>query len=168
MFDKPVEIALTLNLLRPEEQLPVGVKFNQQFLEIRENKDGRYYKSKNLNKFKGMIKNMISYYRGAPIQSFPEEYFHQVRCKMNEFQWKSYLTALSSEEGYRRGSFRTGDIFKLPSNFFLGPRMISNVAYPNKSIGATGFSSFRGDKLQINNISEYSIKFYKIYKRVWI
>ena len=166
MFDKPVEIALTLNLLRPEEQLPVGIKFNQQFLKIRENKDGIYYKSKNLNKFKGMIKNMISYYRGAPIQSFPEEYFHQVRCKMNEFQWKSYLTALSSEEGYRRGSFRTGDIFKLPSNFFLGPRMISNVAYPNKSIGATGFSSFRGDKLQINNISEYSIKFYKIYKRI--
>jgi hypothetical protein len=40
------------------------------------------------------------------------------------------------------------------------------VAFPNKSVGETGFSSFRGQALQIQNIGDYSIKFFKIIHKI--
>ena len=55
----------------------------------------------------------------------------------------------------------------MPTNFFIGPRIMSNVSFPNKSIGLTGFSSFADDALMIQNIikkSEKKIdKYYTIY-----
>jgi hypothetical protein len=54
----------------------------------------------------------------------------------------------------------------MPQNFFLGPRMISNIAFPNKNIGENGFSSFVDDTLQLQNVKNYSIKFYKILKKI--
>jgi len=166
MFDKPVEIAMTLNLLKPNKELLTGVIFNQTFMSIRKNKEGVYYKAKNLKKFRKMISGMISYYRGASPQTFPQQNFKVVRCNMSKFQFKSYQTAMSTEDNYLRGSFRNVDILKMPNNFFIGPRIMSNVSFPNKSIGLSGFSSFTGDALMIQNIREYSIKFYKIYKRI--
>ena len=166
MFDKPVEIALTLNLLKPPKPLPIGSDFNSTFLKIKQCKSGPYYKAKNIKKFKKMIKNLVSYYRGAPPQAFPEEIFKVVRCKMNDFQFKSYLTVLSNEEKYLRGSFRNVDILKLPNNFFIGPRIISNIAFPNKSFNMTGFRSLTKEAMQIQNIRDYSVKFYKIFQKI--
>ncbi len=166
MFDKPVEIALTLNILKPVKNLPIGNNFNKDFLKIKKRKDGIYYKAKNLEKFKSMIKGLVSYYRGAPPNAFPEENFKIVKCKMQPFQWSSYLASLSNSDKYIRGAFKNIDILNLPNNFFLGPRMISNVSFPNKSFGIKGFKSFNKKNMQIQNIKEYSIKFYKIYKKI--
>ena len=71
---------------------------------------------------------------------------------------------MSSEENFIRGSFRNVDILKMPNNFFIGPRILSNIAFPNKSIGIVGFSSFKDENLQMQNVKEFSIKFYKIFK----
>ncbi|VVU95147.1 hypothetical protein CPAV1605_872 [seawater metagenome] len=167
MFDKPSEIGLTMNLLRLPHPFPTGSHFNDMFLNIKRRKNGGVsYRGKNLTKFKEMIKGHVSYYRGAPPHTFPEMEFKIVKCKMESFQYKSYLTALSSDDHYFRGSFRQGDILSLPNDFFLGERIISNVAFPNRSINVTGFNSFRGDKLLMKNLSEYSIKFYKILKKI--
>jgi len=166
MFDRPVEIALTLNLLKPKIPLPIGNEFNTEFLKIKKSKLGIYYDAINLDKFSDLTKNMISYYRGAPPQAFPEMEFKTVKCKMNNFQYKSYLTSLSALNGYEKGIFKNTDILKLPSDFFIGPRMISNIAFPNKSIGEIGYSSFNNDVLHLSNIINYSIKFYKIIKKI--
>ena len=32
MFDRPGEIGLTLNLLKPKKEFPIGTDFNQKFL----------------------------------------------------------------------------------------------------------------------------------------
>ena len=40
MFDKPVEIAMTLNLLKPEKELQTGTSFNKKYLAIKGNKEG--------------------------------------------------------------------------------------------------------------------------------
>jgi superfamily II DNA or RNA helicase len=166
MFDKPVEVAMTLNLLKPNKPLLTSNNFNQKYLSIRRNSQGIYYKAKNLKNFKSKISGMISYYRGAAPQTFPEEIFKVVRCRMTDFQYKSYLTAMSSEENFIRGSFRNVDILKMPNNFFIGPRILSNIAFPNKSIGIVGFSSFKDENLQMQNVKEFSIKFYKIFKKI--
>lgn len=165
MFDRPVEIALTLNLLKSDDLIPVA-KFNQKYMQIKTTSDGISYKPINMNDFKLKIKNLISYYRGAPPQAYPETEFKTVKCNMSDFQHKSYLTSLSTEDNFIRGSFKVGDILSLPQNFFLGPRMISNISFPNKLIGMGGFASFEGQYLQIQNIGEYSIKFLKIIKKI--
>ncbi len=165
MFDRPIEIALTLNLLKRENQFQIA-KFNQMFLKIKTTKEETSYKATHMKQFREMVRNLISYYRGAPPQAYPKTEFKVVRCNMSDFQYKSYLTSLSSEDNFIRGSFRNVDILDMPQNFFLGPRMISNVSFPNKSIGEVGFSSFKGDALQMQNIGEYSIKFYKIMQKI--
>ena len=163
MFDKPVEIALTLNLLIMDKKNQFDIsKFNQTFIK----KNGSNYRATNMKKFKNMIKNLVSYYRGAPPNAYPRVEFKTVRCSMSDFQYKSYLTTLSSEDNYIKGSFKNVDILNMPQNFFLGPRMISNVSFPNKSIGEAGFKSFNGEALQMNNIGEYSTKFLKMLTKI--
>uniref|UniRef100_A0A6C0DA31 Helicase ATP-binding domain-containing protein n=1 Tax=viral metagenome TaxID=1070528 RepID=A0A6C0DA31_9ZZZZ len=166
MFDRPVEIALTLNLLRPQKTLPIGIDFNNEFLSLVKTDQGMFYKPINLKLFKDLTNNMISYYRGAPPTAFPSYDFKIVKCNMSEFQYKSYLTSLSKLDNNIKGSFKDVDILKLPGDFFLGPRMLSNIAFPNKSIGDIGYSSLKNDVLQLQNIDKYSIKFFKIFKKI--
>jgi superfamily II DNA or RNA helicase len=161
MFDKPLEIALTLNLLKKNNPLPI-LNFNQTYIKTHH----RNYNITNTNDLFDKIKNLISYYRGAPPQAYPDTIFKIIKCQMSDFQYKSYLTSLSSEQHFIRGSFKDVDILNLPQNFFLGPRMISNIAFPNKSIGEIGYNSFKEDNLKLKNIKRYSIKFYKIMNKI--
>jgi hypothetical protein len=50
-----------------------------------------------------------------------------------------------------------GTLTRNVNNFFLGPRMVSNIAFPNKSIGENGFSSLTKEALQLQNINNYSV-----------
>jgi superfamily II DNA or RNA helicase len=163
MFDRPIEIGLTLNLLRPPKLFPLGADFNNNFLTTINTDKGIYYKTINMDIFRELSHGLVSYYRGAPPQAYPKMEFKVVRCTMNDFQYKSYLTVLSTN---KKGSFKDVDILKLPSDFLLGPRMISNLAFPNKSIGHVGFSSFKNNILQLSNVEKYSIKFSKILKKI--
>lgn len=165
MFDRPVEIALTLNLLKRDNFLPI-TKFNQTYMSVKTNGNETNYKAKNLKDFRSKISNLISYYRGAPPQAYPKSELKIVKCNMSEFQYKSYLNSLSTEEHFIRGSFKSVDILNMPQSFFLGPRMISNIAFPNKSVNEVGYGSFRGQALQMQNIGDYSIKFFKIMKKI--
>ena len=160
MFDKPDEIALTINLLKDKE-MPVGADFNTTFLK--QNSNGTDYDVKNADIFSSFLKNKVSYYRGAQPQSFPKTIFKVVRCKMEPFQYKSYRTIMDEEV---KSGFMGNDILKLPVNFMLGPRMLSNIAFPNKKIGEKGFASFSGSNLKKNNITKYSKKFYKILNKI--
>lgn len=164
MFDKPVEIALTLNLLKPKRPLPIGNDFNNKFLKKRIKNDMVEYKAKRIKTFKNKIKYMVSYYRGAQPQAFPEEIFKVVRCRMENFQYKSYLSALADEKLTPRRAFKDVDILNLPNNFFIGTRMISNIAFPNKCYDSKGYMSLT--KKYMKDIKKYSIKFYKIYNKI--
>ena len=163
MFDKPDEIALTLNLLKLKTPIPTGKDFNNTFLKPYKTDIGIDYEVINQDKFSSYIPNIISYYRGAPPQSFPKTIFKIVRCKMENFQYKSYRVIMDME---KRKDFSSGDILKLPTNFMLGPRILSNIAFPNRSIGEKGFSSLTGSNLSKNNIVKYSKKFYKILSKI--
>lgn len=162
MFDRPSEIGLTLNLLKPKKEFSIGSEFNQEFMSG----NGINYRAVNMKKFNELSKGLVSYYRGAPPYTYPEEIFKVVKCNMSDFQYKSYLTALSAEGDYVKGAFKNVDILNLPPNFFLGPRMVSNIAFPNKCIGEMGFSCFNNDYLLLQNVGDYSIKFLKIFKKI--
>jgi superfamily II DNA or RNA helicase len=170
MFDKPIEIALTMNLLRIPFEFPVGRQFEKMFIKETENvRSGTIVQTaKNLNKFKEMIKGYVSYYRGAPAHVFPDANIRYVKCEMSDFQYRSYLTVLKGERDKvsRILAFRYGEVYSLPNNFFIGTRLISNVCFPNRGVGEEGFDSFRGKYLNLKNLKKYSIKFYKILKRI--
>lgn len=174
IFDKPVEVGLTLNLLRLSVELPIGKEFNKLFMEQYSKNDVIYYKTKNMDVFKDRIKGYVSYFRGAPPYVFPEKEVKYVKCRMRDFQYRSYLSVKNKEikmsgggKGKKRfRKFMEGDILNLPNNFFIGTRFISNVAFPNKGISDDGFSSFTGKYLNMQNLKDYSIKFYKILKKI--
>jgi superfamily II DNA or RNA helicase len=173
MFDRPVEIALTLNLLRLPKDIPISTSFEKMFIKSSK-VNGKYkYNTVNLDKFKEMIKGYVSYFRGAPPYVFPTSIIKYVKCPMSSFQYKSYLTVLSNEDKEKQFEklknhkiFQDGDIIHLPNNFFIGTRIISNIAFPNKNINEDGMMSLTpntiyGEKLQI-----YSPKFYRIIKKL--
>ena len=160
MFDKPEEIALTLNLLKLN--IPIGMEFNNLFLT----KSNNLTIMKNKELFKKYIKNTISYYRGANPKTFPKQNFKLVKCNMEDFQYKSYLASLSENGDYVKGGFRQPDILDLPTNFMIGPRFLSNIAFPNKSVSINGYNSLKGNKLHYKNIKDYSKKFYKIFNNI--
>ena len=129
MFDKPVEIALTMNILRIPIELPIGRDFDRMFIKTRQMKDGRkIYSTKNLDLFKDYIKGYVSYFRGAPPYVFPDKAITFVKCKMSSFQYRSYLTVMTQEDINRGESilkkvkqkiFKEGDIMQLPNSFLL-------------------------------------------------
>lgn len=162
IFDKPVEIGLTMNLLKLPKLFPTGKEFNKIFLNCKKLKSGELkYIPKNLRMLKRLIKGYVSYYRGAPPIAFPKKNINIVKCKMSDYQYKSYKTVASQE-----GPFRSGDILKLSNNFFSGSRQLSNIAFPKKLINENGYKAFRGKHLQMSNLKEFSIKFYKILKKI--
>lgn len=174
MFDKPNEIALTLNLLRLPNPLPTGNEFDKMFIEEETRRNGEImYHAKNIDVFKKMIKGYVSYFRGADPISFPELKLKYVKCEMGDFQYRAYATVMGKEErGVRFKDYdssvrlvRSGDIIKLPNNFFIGTRMVSNIAFPNNDINIDGLDSLTKYKV-VNNLEKYSIKFYKILKKI--
>lgn len=174
MFDKPSEIALTLNLLRLPKPLPTGSEFDKIFISeiVKRNGDIEYH-TKNIELFKKMIKGYVSYFRGADPISFPELRLKYVKCEMSDFQYRAYATVMGKEDRGARfkkyntsvRTIRSGDIIKLPNNFFIGTRMVSNIAFPNNDIDEDGLKSLTKYQV-INNLEKYSIKFYKIINKI--
>ncbi len=156
IFDNPIEIALTLNLLRPKNLFPIDDNFEGTFLS----KSGNYYDARNMDIFRDMCKGLVSYFRGALPISYPKTNFEVIRCKMSEHQLDIYKIARKKEiinmkkKKVKRITF--------PTNFLIGSRMVSNIAYPNGLSDVEGYES-------LNNISEmkqYSCKFVEILKNI--
>lgn len=156
IFDKPLELALTVNLLKPKTLLPTGKQFNNLFLHP----INGGYALKNRDLLSKLLRGYISFSPGAPKIAFPHQIIKAVKCPMSAFQYKTYKTVEK-----REGNPEFRDILKLSNAFFIGSRMISNVAYPNKKINEKGMESFEGKRLHLTHIGKYSTKFEKIINR---
>ena len=173
LINKPVELALTFNLLRIPYEFPTGKEFEKTFIKYYKRRGKIHAEAKNLDMFKSMIKGYVSYFRGSDPRAFPEATVKYVKCEMSNFQYRSYITVLKQEEKRsgitvkrRHKIFKKGQLKKLSQSFYSGTRMISNIAFPNKYIGERGYRSLQGKYLKLNNIKKYSIKFYKIIRRI--
>ena len=164
MFDKPQEIALTMNLLRLPIQLPTGKEFEKLFINY--DSKGRA-SAKNLDIFKERIKGFVSFYRGAPPYVFPESNIKFIKCEMSDYQYKSYLAVKTKElKKIDRKGFTKGNVRKLPNNFFIGTRIISNISFPGRQINESGYKEFKGKYLREPYLSYYSTKFSKILSKI--
>lgn len=173
IFDQPIEIALTMNLLPLPMELPTGREFINTFIHRRKRAGKYHYSAKNLDIFKERIKGFVSYFRGAPPYAFPEAIIKIARVKMESFQYKSYLTVLANEnkdgrfDNLKKGKiFDDGDIVKIPNSFFLGSRLMSNIAFPNRCIDEKGLKSLTEKEMIGDRLKKYSIKFYTVLRRL--
>ena len=163
IFDKPNEIALTLNLLKLPKLIPTGSKFNELFLKKLDCTSTSKicdYDLKNTKILKDLLKGYVSYYRGAPPVAFPKKNIKLVYCNMSDYQYKSYIT-VTDDEG-----FKSGQLLDMPNNFFLGSRIVSNIAFPQKKINEEGLDRLKGSYLKMSNLKTYSIKFYYILQKI--
>ena len=170
MFDKPGEIALTMNLLQIPNELPTGREFDKHFIDVKKLRNGKYeYNTKNMDEFKDAIKGYVSYFRGAPPHVFPEMKIKYVRCEMSEFQYSAYKAVLRNEEaenlGIKREASKSPSVGELPNNFFIGTRYVSNIVFPNRRTNDDGYESFTDYQI-VNNLAKYSCKFEKIIAKV--
>lgn len=166
MFDRPVEIALTINLLRPATKLPTGREFERMFIKKRSINSKTYYSVINMDLFKKMIKGYVSFYMGAPAFTFPEMTIKYVDCEMSSFQYSVYKQ-IAKHEDYESDlttvppKDEVVNASDLPNNFYIGARFVSNVVYPNKKINEYGLNSFTDEKIR-ENLAKYSCKLDKI------
>lgn len=156
MFDNPTTIGLTLNILRPKVEFPVGEEFENVFFE----KSGGYFIPRNIELFKDMTHNLISYYRGDLPISYPKMTLKTVQCDMTKHQLDIYKQARKKELKDKK-KFKASMDF--PTNFHLGSRMISNIAYPNGLSNEDGYESVND---AFKNMENYSPKFAKIIKKL--
>jgi len=161
IFDKPMELGLTLNLLRPKIEFPIGQKFNEKYISYRV-KDGiPSYGIKGEKDLRIKLNGLISYYQGAPSYVFPERIQKIVRCPMSRYQYDSYKIVQE-----REGTINKLDLLKLPNNFFIGSRIISNIAFPNKKVNKAGLDALTAKNMQLENLKIYSTKYYHMMKRI--
>jgi hypothetical protein len=174
MFDKPSEIALTINLLDKNINMPRGKNFYKTFIHQRIKNKKLYYSVKNINLFKKMIKGFVSYYRGAPAYTFPTMKTRYVELEMSDLQYRVYRKVIRDEE--KKINSKLGEkisedgekiisAIDLPNNFFIGSRVISNIVYPNKKTNDYGLRSLTQKEIR-NNLINYSVKFDKIIKLI--
>lgn len=175
MFDKPAEIALTMNLLKIPHELPVGANFDKKFIRTYERNGIIHQETKNLDYFKNALKGYVSYFRGAPPYVFPQLYIKYVKCEMSEFQYKAYTDVIKNDttdfSSYKRAlsskelALKSLSVRNLPNDFFIGSRVVSNIVFPNRKIGEEGFTSFKKNKI-LDNLEMYSTKFYKMMTKI--
>ena len=158
IFDKPIELALTFNLLKPHNELPIK-EFNETFIKINKNNK---YNLINKDLLKKYLNGYISYYKGAPNYTYPNRKNKIIKCPMSEYQYSCYKTVEKSHTSISNSD----NIFKLPNNFLIGLRMISNIAFPNKSANEKGYNMLTKNHMKLDNLYNYSSKLYELVNKL--
>lgn len=153
IYDKPVELALLLNLLNDKNKIDIET-FDKKYISY--TKDGPILiNSEELSKY---MTKLVSYYRGPPDITYPKLFTNIVECIMSENQKIIYSKVLKGIE--------YNDIMNVSNNFLLGIRMASNIVYPNKKFKEDGFESLKDKNCSINEMKKLSCKFVKLLKLI--
>ena len=161
IFDKPMELGLTLNLLRPKVEFPIGSKFNDKYIDYKVLNEKPIYDVKNESELRINLNGLVSYYQGAPSYVFPERIQKIIKCPMSKYQYECYKVVQE-----REGTINKLDLLKLPNNFFIGSRIISNIAFPNKLVNKAGLDALTSKLMDLENLKTYSTKYYHMMKRI--
>ncbi len=164
IFDKPNEIALTMNLLLKDKQMPTGQEFVNTFMDITYTAKGPIYQVKNMDLFQDYVRGYVSYYRGAPPFTFPRSELHFPKVRMSDWQLKLYRGVISKEA--KTSNVKDYVNNDISNSFFIGTRMISNIAFPNGKIGEAGYDSLTEEDLNTINFKDFSPKFLRILRKI--
>ena len=161
----PSEIALTMNLLLPEDnQLPTDKEFVKEFMNISYTKNGPVYSVKNMDYFKETIRGYVSYFRGADPISYPRSEIFFVKTKMSNKQYRLYKKIIRVESKNTQVKDYVNE--EISNSFFIATRAVSNIVFPNNKLGEKGFESMTDDDYTVSKMRELSPKFVKILRKI--
>lgn len=157
IFNDSIEVALLANLLQVKDGKQIDVnKFQQNYGVQLEDDDSiddvidgkESVEIKNKIKLKGFFKNKISFFRGHDLAMYPRKSEYNVYCPMFKFQYDGYKESL----GTKTFDF---DYLEMSNVFLSGPRITSNVVYPDGGINKISARKFRKFPSK-----KYAIKFH--------
>ena len=94
IYDKPYEIGLLINLLKPRIPFPDGMdKFNEVFIKKEENTQMMI----NKDLFSKMISGYVSYFKGGNPNAYPYKKVIIMKHLMSDYQYSSYKKELLKE-----------------------------------------------------------------------
>jgi len=141
IYDKPFEVALTINLLRPRIPFP-GIKDNFEKLFVKKSKSGVPKGSKNEDLFRYLCAGYVSYYSGGNPRAFPFKTIVNMEHRMAGYQESAYKKVLMGELQKAVRDKQNpemvlnlmdednGDDKKESMNVFMLSQMYCNVALP--------------------------------------
>jgi superfamily II DNA or RNA helicase len=151
IVDKPYELGLTINLLKPKKEFPTGHMFNKEYIDETNNT------VKNSEELANKLKGYVSYYKGAPNKVFPLKEYKVVNCKMSKYQSDLYSRIKTTED---HNTDRGDDNYlNIDNNFYVNSRIASNVTFPDDLMGNKGYKMF--SKMDLANpqiLRKYSCK----------
>lgn len=164
IFDKPIELALTMNLLLKRDTLPTGRDFINEYITITKKPNGKiYYDVKNLDKLKRLCKGFVSYYSGAPEYVYPRTEIQLIKCLMSDDQLAMYNSVLKDESKFN-DDYASFDIFdeSLSNNFYIASRMVSNFLYTGKE----NYEVLTDFDFKLKSLARLSGKYFKILQAI--
>lgn len=156
IFDKPAELALTLNLLLPNP-IETGDDFYNEYVTSIKTPQGYEYYTKNMEKFRSQIKGYVSYYAGAPSYVFPKSNIQIIKCEMSDLQLGMY-SYIAHLDGQEIDPIKSA----LTNRYYSGTRSCSNFAYPD----ITHYSKMQDSDFILPKLKLYSPKYAKIISKV--
>lgn len=149
MFDKPHEIAMTLNLLNLPKPFNV-LNFYKDYMK----KDDII----NEEKFMKRVYPYVSGFKGISPKAYAKRKDVIVNSPLRKYQKAGYEIAVSASNANNNG---------LSKAFLSGPRMAANLIYHNGGIGKKYFyGAKRREILLPKNVKNYSSKFHECLKRL--
>ena len=130
VYDKPIEIGLTFNLLNPRVYFPREEDtFNDIFFKRISRDSDKLRKVTNQNLFKWMATGYVSYFSGGDPNNFPKKRIIDINHKMKSDQDQNYQTEIMNRIRNLRlhNLSDNSDDSKLLLSNILKPRQISNV-----------------------------------------
>ena len=138
IYDKPYEIGLLINLLKPRMQFPDG---QEQFNEVFLTPD---FKMKNIKLFKQMCNGYVSYFKGGNPEAYPYKKTIIMNHSMNPYQYSAYKNMLLKEiqKDKETSGITNNDDFmvkvvssesrsdEVSISVFNNSRLFSNIVFP--------------------------------------
>jgi superfamily II DNA or RNA helicase len=147
MFDQPIDIALTMNLLNVPDPFHIE-KFSKEFLN--ENK------MINQSSFMKKVHPYVSAFKGVSPKAYAKRKDIYVNCPMKYYQKAGYELTVSKS-----------NLTAYSQAFLSAPRIASNLVYYNLGVGKKYRSTGRlKEILAPKMIQKYSSKFYSCLKHI--
>jgi hypothetical protein len=136
IYDKPYEIGLLINLMRPRVIFPDGrEQFNEIFV------DPETSEFINRDHFKNMCSGYISYFKGGNPVAYPYKKTVVMYHRMESYQYDKYKSKLIKEvEKAQMASLRDEEFFahqrkeNANTGIFNGSNQFCNIAFPEESV----------------------------------
>jgi len=146
-INKPFELGLLFNLLRPDIFPKSEILFNQYFVSTG---DIQTLNPMTKNMFQRRIIGLVSYYIGATPDLYASQTTHFVDAKMSPYQTEIYNFFEETERNIMKYKIKMSKT-KSSESYKTYTRQSSNFVFPNISQELSGESRPRPSKFKIND-----------------